>query len=335
MNRINQSITKLSDYLVKSGFKGYDPYDTLNSTLPISKMGKWVSAVAIQFQKRNPINIRTLLGVKKGYNPKGMGLMLKAYCLRYKQTNKEEDKHHADFLFEWLKTNSSYGYSGRCWGYNFDWANPGGTLKAYSPSVVVTAFVIDGIWEYYHLTKNEDAKQMIISSADYIMNDLPRTSFDYGLSIAYTQQSTGACYNASLLGAETLMKAYSFTHNEDLHAVASKAVAFVISKQKKNGAWYYSYNPEKRTERKQIDFHQGFILVSLYNYLHLLNRPDRVVDSAIAKGLEFYKKEQFYKNGQALWRLPKKYPTEIHNQAQGIITFSLLKEYDDFVSCFF
>ena len=49
---------------------------------------------------------------------------------------------------------------------------------------------------------------------------------------------------------------------------------------------------------------------------------------AIEKGLHYYKTVQFFDNGQSLWRIPKIYPVDIHNQAQGIITFSLLKEFN-------
>jgi hypothetical protein len=47
-------------------------------------------------------------------------------------------------------------------------------------------------------------------------------------------------------------------------------------------------------------------------------------DLAIKKGLEFYHDHQFFPDGRSLWRYPKEYPVEIHNQSQGIITFSKL-----------
>ncbi len=52
-------------------YKGYDPYDTLMSFIPFVRINKWLAIIATQVQKRNPINIRPLLGIKKDYNPKG------------------------------------------------------------------------------------------------------------------------------------------------------------------------------------------------------------------------------------------------------------------------
>ena len=43
--------------------------------------------------------------------------------------------------------------------------------------------------------------------------------------------------------------------------------------------------------------------------------------------MDFYFDEQWHESGRSFWRLPKKYPVEIHNQSQGIITLALLSEY--------
>ena len=110
--------------------------------------------------------------------------------------------------------------------------------------------------------------------------------------------------------------------------MARQAIDYVLSVQKDNGAWYYSYNPENDTERKQIDFHQGFVLMSLHNYAINAKDSDEKIKLAIAKGLDFYAKEQFFDNGKSKWRLPKEWPVEIHNQAQGIITFIELSNYN-------
>jgi len=43
--------------------------------------------------------------------------------------------------------------------------------------------------------------------------------------------------------------------------------------------------------------------------------------NSIEKAVSFYKQNQFYTDGRAKWRLPYSYPIDIHQQAQGIITF--------------
>lgn len=322
---LEESVNKLVDYIESTEHKGYDPYDVLNSFFNFKLLGKWCPILAIQFLKRNPINFRPLLGIKKGYNPKGMGLFLKAYCILFKKTGERKYIEKAAWVFDWLKDNYSKGYSGYAWGYNFDWASTGHYLKAYTPSSVVTSFVVDGVWEYYNITGDESAKQIIISAANYIRNDIPIVELEQGISFSYTHQQKDCCYNASLLAAEILAKSNRLEpNNKDIEYI-NKAINFVLSKQNEDGSWFYSLDIDAGVERKQIDFHQGFVIISLANLNELLLERREDITSAIVKGCEYYIKNQFLENGQSLWRIPKKWPVDIHNQSQGIITFAKLK----------
>jgi hypothetical protein len=322
------SLNKLIRHCESEEFMGFDPYDALNSFINFKLLGRWGPPAVIQLQKRNPINIRFILGIKKNYNPKGMGLFLKAYCILYKKTGTLTYLENARFLFNWLKNNFSKGYSGHAWGYNFDWASSEIYLPAFTPSVVVTSFVVDGIFEYYQLTKDEEAKTLINSASQYIINDIPVTQFENGLAFSYSHLLTDCCYNASLLAAEVLAKADYLNGTKSCDQQINKAIDFVLSKQHNNGEWWYSYNPKNGIERKQIDFHQGFIIISLANLNAFLNQPRTEVNLAIEKGLHYYRNKQFFENGQSLWRIPKKWPVDIHNQSQGILTFASLKDYN-------
>ncbi|WP_291321954.1 hypothetical protein [Desulfonatronospira sp.] len=323
---LEKSLHLVRKYVETQQFQGYDPYDILNSRVPFHWFSKWGPPVATQFQKRNPINIRPLMGIKKDYNPKGMGLFLKAYCNLYRKTGGQACLEKAEWIFDWLLNNYSRGYSGMAWGYNFPWATPKEYKKAFLPSVVVTQHVVDGIHAYYELKNDEKARQAIISAAEYVSRDIPVIEFDTGISFAYTHQSKGATYNASLHAAEILLKA-CLVQGVSPDERIEQATRFVLSRQKDDGSWYYSLDPEKNTERRQIDFHQGFVLVSLHNIREQGGILRKEIEKAIARGLEFYRKEQFFPNGRSMWRLPKKWPVDIHNQSQGIITFALLKEY--------
>lgn len=327
MSMIEDSLKNLIQYCEKVNHKGYDPYDILNSPILNILPGKLIPSVFIQIQKRNPFNIRPFLGIKTGYNPKAMGLFLKAYCLLYKKTNQEFYLAQASWIFDWLSKNYSKGFSGYAWGYNFPWASPESYILKGVPSVVVTSFVIDGILEYYNLTQNKQAKEIILSASQYIILDIPKYSYPNGIGFAYTHHSEGVCYNASLHAAEILAKADLVGNGDRNKVMIDDAVNLVISDQLPNGRWNYSFGPGINNIRKQTDFHQGFILVSLNNIQVLTKNPRPDVMESIKKGLEFYKNNQFTPEGRAYWRLPSKWPTDIHNQSQGIITFSCLKEY--------
>lgn len=78
----------------------------------------------------------------------------------------------------------------------------------------------------------------------------------------------------------------------------------------------------------QIDFHQGFVLNSIFSVYKYADNKAEYLES-IKKGMSFYKEKQFREDGTSLFRYPHKHPIDIHNQAQGIISFSLLNEIDE------
>jgi len=322
-----ESFKRLERYLIKEEYKGYDPYDTLNSFVPFKISGKWSPVLAIQFQKRNPINIRPLIGVKKEINPKAFGLFLQAYSILYRKTQKKEYLEKAEYFFNWLNTHYSEGYSGKCWGYNFAWASPQKYMKPYLPSAVVTGFVVKGLFEFYKISQKKEILDLMESACLFLDKDLEKYSDETGLSISYTPIQKDVCYNASLLAAEAFAKLYSINKNELYKDIAVKAVEFVIKRQQDDGSWNYSRDLTTNKERVQIDFHQGYVLESIFEIKNVLSINNEKWEKAIRAGLTFYKEKQFHGNGRSYWRLPKDYPVDIHNQAQGIITFSKLKMY--------
>lgn len=322
------ALLKLQAFIEKEQFKGYDPYDTLNSPFKFRYLGKMIPILAIQFQKRNPVNIRPLLGIKKGYNPKGLGLLLYGYSVLQKEQPAENHDRHTTFLFEYLKNNYSRGYSGYCWGYNFDWASSGKYISAHSPNVVVTAFIAKGLFKYYEVSRHPEALTILKSIGEFILNDLPRTDTNEGLCFSYTTLGVDCCYNASLLAAEVLAHLYALTKEERYKTPALRAVDYVVHKQHEDGHWNYSIEPGSGKERAQIDFHQGYVIDSIYHVMRYTGEYRPEYEAAIEKGTTYYRQKQFFDTGRSLWRLPKEYPVEIHNQSQGIITFARMAHLD-------
>lgn len=319
---INESLVRLQKYVESVQYRGYDPYDTLNAAFPFRKCGKWLPVLAIQFQKKNPINIRPLLGIKHEYNAKAVGLFLNAYCILQKANTQSDYSRQIHFLFDWIVHNRSARYSNYCWGYNFDWASPVKYLKADEPNIVVTSFVAKGVFEYYKLTNDPKALQILESVCDFITKDLPVTETDQGICFSYTPVMKECCYNASLLGAEVLIRMFSLNKKAEYMSLSKRAIDFVLAEQHGDGHWNYSKNLSTGKERRQIDFHQGYVIDSIREYIkYSIDNHERYL-GAIKKGLMYYRNEQFFDNGQSRWRVPKTYPVDIHHQSQGIITFS-------------
>ena len=74
------SFSRLREYCEAEDYKGWDPYDGLNSrvfqALPFLKKSALCRLSVIQGFKRCPINLRPLALVPKEHNAKGIGLFL-------------------------------------------------------------------------------------------------------------------------------------------------------------------------------------------------------------------------------------------------------------------
>jgi hypothetical protein len=326
IEQVDRALQALLSYLRKQEFRGYDPYDSLLSPIPFHWLGKWGPVLITQFQKRNPFNIRPLIGISKGYNPKAMGLFLHAYTILYRRTGEPEYLEQAQHLFHWLNDNANHSFPGASWGYNFPWAGPKKFLPAYTPTAVVTGFVVRGIHAFYELTHEPAAAHLIHEAADFILHALPRYEDESGISFSYSPIERDVCYNASLLAAEVLARDAAINGNEECHSLIERALSFVISRQHSDGRWDYSEDTETGLVRVQTDFHQGYLLESLFDIPGLIGLKDSGLDTAIEKGLSFYRKEQFGPDGRSFFRLPRAYPTDIHNQSQGIITFARIRQ---------
>lgn len=318
---IYKVVAELSSFVEKEHFKGWDPYDYLNSWIPFRWFGKTAQAVAVQAGKLIPFNLRPLMGIKKEENPKGLGLMLSAYCNLYESTNEAHYLEIADYLYERLLYLRSPGKDEYCWGYNFIWANPHSIHPKYMPSVVVSSFVCQGIYKYYLIKQDESIKNVILSIGRYVTDNLIVTETQDGICFSYTEEEADCCYNASLLGAEILAIVQILDKKEALPDVIRRNIDYILAHQHEEGSWGYSIDVNTGKERIQTDFHQGFILCSLNHIAKLLNLQDVRIERAIENGLQYYRMHQFDDEGVSLWRVPKEYPVEIHNQAQGIITF--------------
>ena len=143
-----------------------------------------------------------------------------------------------------------------------------------------------------------------------------------GIYFGYYPGNSTCVYNASLHAAETLSLINKYSKIADHFVLIEKTVKYILKHQKFTGAWYYSHAFDSQSEKKQIDFHQGFIIESLLNINVLTdNKFSKIIEPAINMGIEYYFNNQFNNNGKSLFRYPKIFPVDIHNQAQGIITF--------------
>ena len=331
---INDSLSNLNNYCDRNNYKGYSLYDSHTSPIPFHIFGHKISFLINQVVKRSPINPRKLIGVKKSYNPKGMGLFLYSYVLQNQINNPIQIKgldKKITFFIDWLKNNSSQNHPRYCWGYNYPWPKGDGLLAPKNiPNSVVTAFNIRSIFEYYLMSNDEICLDIIKGAEDFILNDIGIIESEAGICFAYTPLKKDMVINANLLAVEILAYSdYVFGRKKN-KKIIGKVLDFTMANQNKDGSWYYSFDPITGKPKKQIDFHQGYVLETIKRICDFSDYSIEDYKQELDLGLSFYLENQFDKDGFSFWRLPKRWPIDIHNQSQGIITFSIFKDYDPF-----
>lgn len=317
------SLDKLEQYCESEGYMGWDPYDGLTSKLfhsiPVISQKRLTRLMWIQFIKKMPVNLRKILRIDKGYNPKGLALFISGYsALSHIHDYKAHSLRQVKNLVEIVMSLRSPGFSGNCWGYNFDWESRAFFQKKWTPTVVATTFVANALLDAYDVTRNEEYLDDAISSGNFIIKDLHRTYHDDGnFAFSYSPFDSTTVFNASLLGARLLSRIFSYTKEPKLKNLAQQAVAYCCNYQNNDGSWYYSTLPF----HQWIDnFHTGFNLECIFEYGKFVG--DDSFSSNFDIGLKYYLNTFFDDQGRSKYYNNSLYPIDIHAPSQLVITLS-------------
>lgn len=353
-----ESFEKLCAYCEAEQYKGWDPYDGLNSkvfqVLPFLKKSALCRLAVIQGFKRCPVNLRRLALVPKEYNAKGIGLFLQGYCNLYKlvegQKSKVEGlgtkeeilgkiKYLADLLLE-MRSDKIFPnrYHGACWGYNFDWqARRLFLFPKYTPTVVATSFCATALFEAYEILKSnvesqksnvEEYREVALSAGEFVMKDLHRHDCKGGFLFSYSPlKGNDTVYNASLLGSRLLSYCYKYSGKEEYKEAARQSVIACCDGQEADGSWVYGLLP---VQNWKDSFHTGYNLDGLAAYEELTG--DTSFHANIEKGFEYYIEHFFEPDGCPKYYHNKRYPIDIHCPGQIFVTLARLHKFDEYRS---
>ncbi len=342
-NSLIRSFLKLKQYCEAEHFKGWDPYDGLNSkvfqALPFFKKSALCRLVVIQGFKRCPINLRRIACVPKEHNAKGIGLFVQGYCNLVKLVRERPElaaelgseaeltarlREVADLL---LTLQSKGDYHGACWGYNFNWQArrlflfPKGT-----PTVVATNFCATALMEAYEVTGEQRYLDVALTAAEFVKEDLHRHACDEGFLFSYSKlPGNDTVYNASLLGSRLLSYCYKYTGNEEYRELAEASVKACCLGQREDGAWVYGLLP---VQGWVDSFHTGYNLDGLIAYEELTG--DGKYHEYIEKGFRYYIEHFFEPDGTPKYYDNQMYPIDIHCPGQLFVTLSRLRRFAEF-----
>jgi hypothetical protein len=320
VKNIKNSVLRLEEYIISEDYKGYDPYDSLMSPifkLPVLKSNKLLRFGFQQVYRRIPFNTRSLIGIKKGLNPVTLGLCIQAYSYLSNVFSERRDFYESEIekLLVKLIELKSKGFSGTCWGYDFDWEARYAKIPAFYPTVVATGIITNSLFINYKLLNNAKSLELCKDAVDFVMKDLNKSYEGDNFCYSYSPGDKQKVLNATMKGARLLSQVYSVTKDDNLYLEAKKTVDYVLDNQNPNGSWSYS----RGDARKWIDnFHTGYILDALKDFIYYTNTKDYL--SCLEKGYDFYLHSFFYKNEIPKYYENKIYPIDSTAISQSILT---------------
>lgn len=316
---ISPHLAALGHYIETEDYAGFDPYDALNSPIvrALSFNRKYGRIAWIQLLRRLPLNLRPFLFIAKGHNPKGLGLFLGGYAKLYQGNQYPGFLHKARYLTSLLDGYKSKGYSGNCWGYNFDWQSRAFYVPKHTPTIVNSGFIGHALLDTFQSTGDQKTLDLAVPIKDFLLKDLNRTIDGGTFCFSYTPIDNTAVHNANLLGASLLIRLYKITGDTQLKDAALSSLAYTMKHQHDDGSWFYA----ETTMQSWIDsFHTGFNLQAIRWFLQLGEAEE--YREAYGRGVKFYANNFFLDDGTPKYYHDKVYPIDIHAPAQAIVFFS-------------
>ncbi len=330
--QVDEAVTGLEEWLDGYGFAGWDPYDALNSpVLRALSLGlKYPRIAFTQALRRLPVNLRPVLGIKRSYNPKGLGLFLGASARRLSATGDPRHRDRVHTLVQKLRELRR----GRGWGYPFPWQSRAFFVPRWTPTIVNTSFVAHALMDASDACGEESWFQLAREACDFVLFDLNRHEEGDALCFSYTPIDSLKVHNANMLGAALLARVGARTGEEELLEAARRATRYLLKYQRPDGSWWYA---EPEYQHWIDSFHTGFNLEALACVLRYAGEiggagPEGTEPGgtepegacALARGHRFFLDHFYEADGAPKYFHDRRGPLDIHGPTQGFVTMAEL-----------
>jgi hypothetical protein len=316
-----EAISLVESYLVREGFRGYDPFDTLMSPLfrlPMLRSSRAIRFAAQQIGRRLPLNLRPLLRVPKGYNPVTLGLVIEAYSyLAHVEPERASVlRARVRDCIEELERLRSPGYSGACWGYDFYWEARFARLPPYHPTIVATGIISNALFAASRLLGVSEAFELCESAARFVLNDVSRTEYADGTFCwGYFPGDRQQVLNATMKGARLCAQVYSVTGDGACREAAQRTAQFVAAHQRRDGSWPYAVADARSWSD---NFHTAYVLDAFDEYER--HTGDEQFVEAKRSGWRYYRANFFADEVVPTHYPRRRYPVDATSCAQSMST---------------
>ena len=325
-SELQDLIDRIHSKAESDGYRGFDPYDI--KSLPFFR--KWSNIRYLGFAQDRllsvaPNLVRTLFRVTPGLNAKALALFGNGYITLHEVSGNKVWVERARSVLSRLKEMQTQWGEGIGWGYPFDWQSkvffPAGT-----PSGVVTSFCLKALTRYKNLTRSHEFDDQIRLAAHFLATGLQKYVPAHDkVCFSYTPLDNMRVHNANVLTAAALMEAFDSLGDRSFLELAVKAFNYTISEQKTDGSWYY-FGDTEGVPGYIDNYHTGFVLRALLIYRG--HCGGREVESALQKGLHYYKEALFFDRFLPRFSNRVKHPVDVHACGDSLATLSAFSRFD-------
>ncbi len=299
-------------------WRGYDPYDALNSPLaPFLTLGRPLGRrLMTQAVKLSPLNLRPVLLVHPEWNAKALALVASGYLRLAMHSGEELAKAGASRWLNWLVDHPAPGSTSTAWGYHFDVQTRFFGYARETPNTIATTFVVQALVEGYELLGDERWAGGARAAGDFLSEAMlvregGRTYF------RYLRAEQDLVHNANLLACAALARTARATGEESLLEPVGAALATSLAAQADDGSWPYA---EASGQRWVDNFHTAYVLESLAHCA--ASFPE--VEGPLQRGIAYWEKALFLADGTPKYFPDRIHPLDAHSYATAIDTWLAL-----------
>jgi hypothetical protein len=293
-------------------WRGYDPYDALNSPLAPyltlgSRLGRRAFAQAV---KLSPLNLRPALRIVPAWNAKAIALVASAY-VRLAAAGDHTARDPARRWLTWLLDNGSAD-TGLGWGYHFDVQTRFFSYARGTPNVIATSFAAHALLDGRELLGDEHWGEAAERSCEFLLASLLEDDGERAY-FRYLSAEKELVHNANVLGCSVLARTAFLLNRDDLGETVRRALSASLDAQRPDGSWPYA---EGEGHGWVDNFHTGYVLEGL-----AVCDPVVPVRSQLERGLDYWARELFLPDGTPKYFAERVWPIDAHNYAQAIETW--------------
>lgn len=308
---IDAAVARIRAWGEACDWRGYDPYDGLNSpAAPVLTLGRPLGRrLLTQVVKRSPVNLRPLLGIKPGVNSKAIALVASGYA-RLAAAGDDSARDEAVRRLEWLAAR------GPRWGYHFPVQTRFFSYAAESPNTIATNFAAHALLDGCELLDLDALAADVESACDFLTEEM-LTETDNGTFFRYIPGEDELVHNANLLACSVFVRAARALDRPPLLARARPAVMTSLAAQRDDGSWPYA---ESARGGWVDNFHTAYVLESLALCAGSIPEAKDALDS----GIDYWERELFLPDGTPKHAPDRVLPLDAHCYASAIDAYLAL-----------